>query len=65
MEFPSRRGRLVAQFDQTARATAKRRIGSSGMPHVGYSSSITNDGPRPHADISGKSSPNPSLEPLR
>ena len=30
---------------------------------VGYTGPVMNVGPRPHMDISGKSSPNPSLEP--
>ena len=35
------------------------------MPHVGYADSIMNDRPGFYSDISGKSSPNPSLEPSR
>ena len=35
------------------------------MPHAGYSDSVTNDGPGFHSNISGKSSPNPSLVPSR
>ena len=35
------------------------------MLHVGHASSVTNDGPRFHSNISNKSSPNPSLEPSR
>ena len=34
----------------------------SGIPHAGYANSVMNDEPRPHMDISGKSSPNPSLK---
>ena len=44
---------------------AERWVRSIGMPHAGYANSIMNDGPEPHMDISGKSSPNPSLEPSR
>ena len=35
------------------------------MPHAGYAEPVMNDGPRFHSNISGKSSPNPSLEPSR
>jgi len=65
MESPSRRGRRVTQVDQMARVTAERWIGSCGTSFVGYDGSVSNVGPKPRTDISGKSSPNPLLEPSR
>ena len=59
MESPSRRGWQVAQVDRTAQAVVERRVGRSRMPHAGYTNSITNDGPRPCTDISGKELPEP------
>ena len=65
MESPSRRGQLVTRVDRTAWEAAERQVRSSGMPHAGYTDSVTNDGPGFHTDISDRSSPNLSLEPLR
>ena len=65
MESPSRRGQLVIRVDRIAWAAAERQVRSSGMPHVGYADSVTNDGPGFHSDISDRSSPNLSLEPSR
>ena len=65
MESPSRRGQQVTQVDWTAQAIAKIWVGSSRMPYAGYADSVMNDGPEFHTNISGKSSPNPSLEPSR
>ena len=42
-------------------AFAERWVRGSRMPHAGYADSVTNDGPRVHSNISGKSSSNPSL----
>ena len=44
-------------------ANVERWVRSSRMPHAGYADSIMNNGPRFHSNISGKSSPDPSLEP--
>ena len=45
-----------------ARVGAEIQAKGSGIPHAGYVNFVTNDGPGPHMDISGKSSSNPSLK---